>query len=535
MEEHVGDPDSTQTDGEAGEAAPSDYLESLRARFDELASRIEAATQESLERTQSLLTEPDATDQDADATPAAPTTSAADVDVLSTEDDAVNLEPQESATSDAALDAESEPVPQERRGSRFFAPPPMVESKPRPTEEAPAQPAVPEPDVPQVREGDSPTAEDTAADTSIAVDADLDAWDETAPPAEPARAPRSSPTPPATADRDLSDPQTLGAQLRSRIRPVADPHPRRKTMVRVLIVVVLVAIAAGAAWWWFQNDGDDAAPDEAPTEQTPPTTAASDAGALPTDNQPADTQAAATQALIDNGVTGVTVTIDEGTAVLTGSVDSEEAKATAAAVVASVPGVDTVDNRLVVEAPAPLDPAEIPAAAEQARDDTGFGHLGVTVIDGTATITGVMPLDDLAGGYFAYTAPLRDALLAINGIDAVRTRLQLSGEASTLSRDLDALFDATPIVFAAGSTALTPEDEVVLDQAAVIIADNPGLLVIVTGHPDPAGDAVANETLALERANAIVLYLAADGIPATRLIAASGPDTGVQVVFEVAP
>lgn len=535
MEEQVGDPDSTHTDGEADEAAPSDYLESLRARFDELASRIEAATQESLERTQSILTEPEAAEPDADPTPAvAPATPAADVDELSTEDVAVTSEQQETATSDAAPDAGSDPAPEEMSESRFHAPPPSVDRQPQPTTEAPVQPAAPEPEAPHMPEKDSPTAEDTAAVGSVADDADLDAWDETAPPAEPVRAPRSSPTPSATAGRDLSDPQTLGAQLRSRMRPVADPHPRRKIMVRVLIVVVLLAIATGVAWW-FQGSGDDAAPDEAPTEQTPPTTAASDAGPLPTDNQPADTQAAATQALIDSAISDVTVTIDEGTAVLTGSVDSEEARATAADAVASVPRVSAVDNRLVVEPPPPFDPAEIPAAAEQARDDTGFGHLGVTVIDGTATITGVVPIEDLDGGYFAYTAPLREALLAINGINAVRTRLQLSGEAANLSRDLDALLEATPIVFAAGNTALTPEDELVLDQAAAIIADNPGLRVIVTGHPDPAGDAAINETLALERASAVVLYLVGDGIPATRLIAASGPETGVRVVMEVAP
>ena len=66
MEEHVGDPDSTHAESEGGDDAPSDYLESLRARFDELASRIEAATQESLERTHSLLTEQQAADQRVD-------------------------------------------------------------------------------------------------------------------------------------------------------------------------------------------------------------------------------------------------------------------------------------------------------------------------------------------------------------------------------------------------------------------------------------------------------------------------------------
>jgi outer membrane protein OmpA-like peptidoglycan-associated protein len=256
-------------------------------------------------------------------------------------------------------------------------------------------------------------------------------------------------------------------------------------------------------------------------------------------------QAAAAQALVDGGFIDITVAVADGTAVLTGSVETEEAKDAAGAAVGAVAGVTTVDNRLAVTPPPPPDPAEIPGAAEQARDEAGFAHLGVTVIDGTATITGVIPLDELDGGYFAYTAPLRDALLAVNGIDAVRTRLQLRGDEGTLSRELDALVEASPIAFASDSAALTAENEQVLDQAAVIIGDHPGLRVIVAGHTDPAGAAVANEVLARERAEAVVGYLISLGIPPTRLTAitygelfpdlAGGLEASRRIAFEVAP
>ena len=224
--------------------------------------------------------------------------------------------------------------------------------------------------------------------------------------------------------------------------------------------------------------------------------------------------------------------------------ETEEPKSAAAAAVGSVAGVTKVDNRLTV-ALTPPDPAEIPASAEQARDDAGFPNLGVTVIDGTATVTGVIPLDELDGGYFAYTAPLRDALLAVNGVDAVRTRLQLRGEEGTLSRELDALVEASPIVFAIGGAQLTAENEQVLDQAAVIIGDHPGLRVVVAGHTDQSGGAVTNELLARERAEAVVEYLISRGIPVTRLTAitygelfpdlAGGPEASRRIAFEVAP
>ena len=537
MEEHVGDPDSTHTEGEGGDDAPSDYLEALRARFDELASRIETATQESLERTHSLLTEQEAADQQgAEAAPVAP---AADTDEATPADAA--------ETPDAAI-SDTDPVPADAPESESGPSPPAVSSDEELPAEASAKPveadveAPPEPGPPDTAtpatDGEGPSEPPLAAETAGA-DADLDAWDETAPPVEPPRAARSRPGPPGVGTPEASEPQTLGAQLRSTLRPVTERRSRRDIAIRVIIVVVLVTIAFVVGRWWAENNRDTPAPTQSGTEQSAPTTAA------PEPSEPEDVpEAAAAQALVDGGFIGITVEMDDGTAVLSGTVETEEAKSAAAAAVGSVAGVTNVDNRLTV-ALAPPDPAEIPAAAEQARDDAGFPNLGVTVIDGTATITGVIPLDELDGGYFAYTAPLRDALLAVNGVDAVRTRLQLRGEEGTLSRELDALVEASPIVFAIGGAQLTAENEQVLDQAAVIIGDHPGLRVIVAGHTDQSGGAVTNELLARERAEAVVGYLVSRGIPVTRLTAitygelfpdlAGGPEASRRIAFEVAP
>ena len=540
MEEHVGDPDSTHTDGEAGDDAPSDYLESLRARFDELASRIEAATQESLERTHSLLTEQEAHDEPEAASPPA----AVDTDQPTPEAAPVVTEATDTATPDvAAGSAET---------SEAHAPPlPMVDPEPQPRPELPTEPTEPGAEASPAAAPDEAAASQEATDTAtaqpvpatratdeehIADDTDLDTWDETAPPTEPVRGPRTRPSPgqSVAASDDLSDPQTLGAQLRSRMRPVAEKHPKRKIVVRVVVVAVLAAIAFVVGRWWALNN-QSTAPLETRSEQVAPTTSSGELGETGDTPQTAATETAAAQALIDGGLTAVTVTVDDGTAILTGSVESDEAKSAAAAAVGSVSGVSAVDNRLVVEPPLPPDPAEVPAAAEKARDDAGFGHLGVTVIDGTATITGVVPLDGLDGGYFGYTAPLREALLAVNGIDSVRTRLQVRGEQGTLRRELDALVEASPIVFATGSAELTPEDEATLDQAAVLIADNLGLTVIVTGNTDPAGDPETDEALARARADAVVLFLVGRDIPTARLMAVAGSENSSSITFEVAP
>ena len=539
MEEHVGDPDSTHTEGEGGDDAPSDYLEALRARFDELASRIETAAQESLERTHSLLTEQEAADQQgAEAAPVAP---AADTDEATPADAA--------ETPDAAI-SDTDPVPADAPESESGPAPPAVssdeelpaEASTKPVDadvEAPPEPGPPDTEAPAT-DAEAAAEPPLAAETAGA-DADLDAWDETAPPVEPVRGARSRPSPgrPGIGSPEVSEPRTLGAQLRSTLRPVTERRSRRSIAIRVIIVVVLVAIAFVVGRWWAVNNRDAPAPAQSRTEQSAPTTAA------PEPSEPEDVpQAAAAQALVDGGFIDIAVTMDEGTAVLSGTVETEEAKIAAAAAVGSVAGVTNVDNRLTVALPPP-DPAEIPAAAEQARDDAGFPNLGVTVIDGTATITGVIPLDELDGGYFAYTAPLRDALLAVNGVDAVRTRLQLRGEEGTLSRELDALVEASPIVFAIGGAQLTAENEQVLDQAAVIIGDHPGLRVVVAGHTDQSGGAATNELLARARAEAVVGYLISRGIPVTRLTAitygelfpdlAGGPEASRRIAFEVAP
>jgi outer membrane protein OmpA-like peptidoglycan-associated protein len=175
--------------------------------------------------------------------------------------------------------------------------------------------------------------------------------------------------------------------------------------------------------------------------------------------------------------------------------------------------------------------------------DTGFEHLVVAVADGTATISGVVPFEEAAGGFFTYSAPLRDALLDIEGIEKVIPHLQLRGDEASLRSQLTALIDATPIVFASNSADLDEAATAALDQAADIIIAHPGLRVLIAGHADTVGATVPNEELAAARGAVVLQYLVGRGVPVTRMQVVSygelfpGQDEGIdrRVEFEVAP
>lgn len=524
--DHVGESDNASSDQGSDDTGSSDYLESLRARFDELASRIEAATQESLERTHSLLTEPaDAAPGPAAESPPKPAAPAAST----------------GTTSQTPASTDVEPPAVETTDSRFRAPPPMLGKDPQP---AAPRPPIEEPVVPVADEVPAPapapppaakretvepiapaeadveppvTAPDpapvftyAAGDEMVAGDADLDAWDETAPPLQPDQ--RTSPRPPSTG---ISDPTTLGAELRSNVHPVTPVRSRRAFIIPALVVVLLAAVAVGA---WMMFGGDDSAP-SAETATTTTVASVSPSETTPPVNTEA-IEADAQQALASAGFDTITVTMAGDTAVIEGTVESEEAKTAAGIAVLSVDGVTNVDSLIAVVVPPPPDPGEVQAAAEDALIVLGLDRLSVAVADGVATIRGSMPLDGLSGGYFAYTDPAREALLGIDGIDQVRTRLELRGFQGDLQDTLDDLVAAAPITFAIGSAELTPEAAAVLDDVAVAIIDAPGLGVIVAGSFDPADDAAANQALAQARADVMVGYLVAAGVTEARLGAA---------------
>jgi outer membrane protein OmpA-like peptidoglycan-associated protein len=67
------------------------------------------------------------------------------------------------------------------------------------------------------------------------------------------------------------------------------------------------------------------------------------------------------------------------------------------------------------------------------------------------------------------------------------------------------------------SATLRPDATPVLDQAATILKENPGIDVRVEGHTDNVGSAQYNQALSLRRAEAVYRYLVNQGIDPERL------------------
>ncbi|SNS33334.1 peptidoglycan-associated lipoprotein Pal [Antarctobacter heliothermus] len=73
------------------------------------------------------------------------------------------------------------------------------------------------------------------------------------------------------------------------------------------------------------------------------------------------------------------------------------------------------------------------------------------------------------------------------------------------------------VLFAVDQSSLSPEARVVLDGQATWLQTNPDYLAIIEGHADEQGTREYNLALGARRANAVMEYLVAKGIPQNRL------------------
>lgn len=239
----------------------------------------------------------------------------------------------------------------------------------------------------------------------------------------------------------------------------------------------------------------------------------------------ADVQAALAAALGADEFVYVSFEAHDGLVVLKGAVATEEARSQAASSVLGVEGIDKIDNRLTIDGSLPIGPAlppeQLEAAAATALASAGIRTVTATVDGRRAVLDGTVPLETLGSGFFAFVETAETAVLSVDGIDQVSSRLTLRGDGAILRNDLQALLKATPVEFALGSADLTAESQAVLDQAALIIQSQPGLQVLIAGHTDAAGSNETNEALARQRAGAVLNYLLIRGVPPYRLVAVS--------------
>jgi OmpA-OmpF porin, OOP family len=75
------------------------------------------------------------------------------------------------------------------------------------------------------------------------------------------------------------------------------------------------------------------------------------------------------------------------------------------------------------------------------------------------------------------------------------------------------------IHFDTGKAVIQPDSEPVLGEIAKLLEQNPDLKLRIEGHTDNQGVAAANQTLSEKRAQAVVAWLTAKGISASRLSA----------------
>lgn len=184
---------------------------------------------------------------------------------------------------------------------------------------------------------------------------------------------------------------------------------------------------------------------------------------------------------------------------------------------------------------------EVADVAIAALEAAGLVDISVVVEDGVLYLGGVIPPGRLEEGVFGFVDTVTGtAGAALPGVE-VRSRLRVRGDAALAARLLDDLVEWSPIVFETGSSTLPEQYHPVLDRVGSVIRANPGLVVLVGGHTDPAGSASANRRLAQARAQAVIDYLIAQGIGPARLavisygeLLADGEETA-QVRFEVAP
>jgi outer membrane protein OmpA-like peptidoglycan-associated protein len=73
------------------------------------------------------------------------------------------------------------------------------------------------------------------------------------------------------------------------------------------------------------------------------------------------------------------------------------------------------------------------------------------------------------------------------------------------------------VLFATGSSTVSPREQEQLDAAARLFRDGNPVVMVVTGSADTVGDPGANLDLSVDRARAVARGLVARGIPAGRL------------------
>lgn len=169
--------------------------------------------------------------------------------------------------------------------------------------------------------------------------------------------------------------------------------------------------------------------------------------------------------------------------------------------------------------------SEIAQSVIDAELRAGFDGLTVTEVDGALVIEGI-------AANATDVAAIGAVARSVEGSQRVDNRVVVEGGS------IDTPFPATAspatnggadlatqlnslgrVSFEAGSSDLTNEGAVVLDNVARLLEQSPGIQIEVHGHTDSDGDESANQVLSQQRAEAVATALSQRGINATRITA----------------
>lgn len=109
-------------------------------------------------------------------------------------------------------------------------------------------------------------------------------------------------------------------------------------------------------------------------------------------------------------------------------------------------------------------------------------------------------------------------IVANNGVVHLVDAVLLPGTLRTEVR-LNEIVGRRPVQFASGSATIEDRSLAILDRVAAVLLENPAGSVEIQGHTDSQGDDDLNRELSQERADAVLDYLVAAGVPAERLVA----------------
>ena len=169
----------------------------------------------------------------------------------------------------------------------------------------------------------------------------------------------------------------------------------------------------------------------------------------------------------------------------------------------------------------------------------GYGNVEVTDRDGTIHVAGSVASQSDVAAVMTATASLADGTpinteaLTVGGIDpaapdaadaagadrtggsaeSLTTQSAMADPLQRLQVVLQRTVAAAPIIFEPATSSLSSWHSDTLDNVVAILQASPGIAITVVGYTDRSGSTEENQTLSLERAQAVRDYLIDRGIP----------------------